>query len=1086
MKQLIFTICLILCISSQSFALYNVAPDYVSVTPTGSAGVYPITNLFDGDLGTGAGLYYGFGPFTVDLELDQAYDLVNVTFYPQAGNNPNPDMTMAVYDGDPDAGGVQIGSTYTCATFVNPYVVNNGGAGYAGAKWIRWSKPTALWSLYEVQAFIDLTFVSVDAGASATIDYGTTHQLDATVYDAHGPVSYQWSIFAGPSDGTNIALLGTATGGGSTPEMTIDDSLSGLYVALSPNGWLEIELDATHDIGTIEIFGQNQGNETGTQITVYDGDPSGSGVQIGTTETLTHEGTTLLTQGWDGAKWVRVNHPGGHLACYEVRVTEKSSFTPVVTFDPNANVEDPIASFSPSGGNYILQLDVNDGTSTASDTVVITVIPPIFALDAGDPNTVVVNEPSQLDSSVQWAAGPVSYQWSVKLPPTDGTNVAPTGYCNGVSNYGLIPDYAIDDNLNTFFYAETGVNGYCELDLWEGFDIARININTQGGCPDRLYKTEVKVYDSSYNQIGSTYQIMDNYIPLPEGIDIPRNGADWSDVQYVLVEQNDASRNIAISELQVWTVSSLNPIVTWDPNANVADPVATFNAVGDWVLQLDANDGSGELTDTVAITVTTASAMDAGDNIGVVASGPVVVQLDASVEFMPTPVSYSWSYIDYYYYSAQNVARLGLATGNGLTPASNAIDGTDGVGGDVGGLYYGPATGDIWWDLVLPAAYDLEYITFLTQPGFADRTRDCIVQVFDIADNQIGSDFYVPAQGPNPEDWWNRVDNGGAGFTGAKRIHIVQTTSGGDYYMCIYELYAFTMPSPAWPSVTFDSNTIEDPTITIGSTAPANEGLVTLLLDVNANDGEWTGSDIVRVKVLPAGYNQGVAIASATATSSTPNSTASDAIAPIYAAPDGIYQTVGNDPCENWVSNAATNVADQAIELVLPSKYDLNYIRLYNLSADAYGFDNAANGVKDVIVLAKENVGDEYVQIGTLTARAYPETQLDRDMSEVFALDDSALTNGVGYVKLDIESNLAGNTVGKVGLSHIILSGSCVGGDVAGDIDNDCDVDLDDFAALAAQWLNTDCSACGGANLEGSDGDVDYADLKVITDNWLQ
>ncbi len=45
-------------------------------------------------------------------------------------------------------------------------------------------------------------------------------------------------------------------------------------------------------------------------------------------------------------------------------------------------------------------------------------------------------------------------------------------------------------------------------------------------------------------------------------------------------------------------------------------------------------------------------------------------------------------------------------------------------------------------------------------------------------------------------------------------------------------------------------------------------------------------------------------------------------------------------------------------------------------------------------------------------------------------------------------------------------------------------VDMEDFCLFAAHWRQTACGACGGADLT-CDGNVDWADLKVLTDNWL-
>ncbi|MCI0499295.1 MAG: hypothetical protein L0Y36_06420, partial [Planctomycetales bacterium] len=57
----------------------------------------------------------------------------------------------------------------------------------------------------------------------------------------------------------------------------------------------------------------------------------------------------------------------------------------------------------------------------------------------------------------------------------------------------------------------------------------------------------------------------------------------------------------------------------------------------------------------------------------------------------------------------------------------------------------------------------------------------------------------------------------------------------------------------------------------------------------------------------------------------------------------------------------------------------------------------------------------------------------------------------------------------------------------AGDLEPDGDVDLADFAAFAAWWLETDCAnqgGCGGADIL-NDGQVLLDDLQELMSNWL-
>jgi hypothetical protein len=54
-----------------------------------------------------------------------------------------------------------------------------------------------------------------------------------------------------------------------------------------------------------------------------------------------------------------------------------------------------------------------------------------------------------------------------------------------------------------------------------------------------------------------------------------------------------------------------------------------------------------------------------------------------------------------------------------------------------------------------------------------------------------------------------------------------------------------------------------------------------------------------------------------------------------------------------------------------------------------------------------------------------------------------------------------------------------------GDMDKDYDVDFIDFALFAQYWQQTGCGKCGGADIAGSDGNVDADDLQEFVANWL-
>jgi len=55
---------------------------------------------------------------------------------------------------------------------------------------------------------------------------------------------------------------------------------------------------------------------------------------------------------------------------------------------------------------------------------------------------------------------------------------------------------------------------------------------------------------------------------------------------------------------------------------------------------------------------------------------------------------------------------------------------------------------------------------------------------------------------------------------------------------------------------------------------------------------------------------------------------------------------------------------------------------------------------------------------------------------------------------------------------------------IFGDINNDNRVNVKDFALLGAQWLNSGCGLCQGADLTG-DGNVTIDDVRILAENWL-
>jgi hypothetical protein len=55
---------------------------------------------------------------------------------------------------------------------------------------------------------------------------------------------------------------------------------------------------------------------------------------------------------------------------------------------------------------------------------------------------------------------------------------------------------------------------------------------------------------------------------------------------------------------------------------------------------------------------------------------------------------------------------------------------------------------------------------------------------------------------------------------------------------------------------------------------------------------------------------------------------------------------------------------------------------------------------------------------------------------------------------------------------------------VGGDCKINGYVNLADLACLAANWMNTGCGVCNGADFDG-DGKVNFSDLAIMAENWL-
>ena len=107
-------------------------------------------------------------------------------------------------------------------------------------------------------------------------------------------------------------------------------------------------------------------------------------------------------------------------------------------------------------------------------------------------------------------------------------------------------------------------------------------------------------------------------------------------------------------------------------------------------------------------------------------------------------------------------------------------------------------------------------------------------------------------------------------------------------------------------------------------------------------------------------------------------------------------------------------------------------------------------------------------------------TFLSAEVSAGAVLQPMLTTNGIGALRVSDD----GRWFGYLGPDGLKLGCTAI---LEMDLYQDCKIDFRDFALFAAYWLKSDCQApdwCAGADRE-PDGDVDFTDLAVLKESWL-
>ncbi len=262
----------------------------------------------------------------------------------------------------------------------------------------------------------------VDAGTDQTVSMNGVADLsgsatDDGLPDPPGSFTYTWSKVSGPGDVT--------FGDPASPVTTASFSVSGVYV---------LQLSA--------YDGQLTGADT-VAVTANEA-PT---VDAGPDQSITLPGTAALSgSGTDDG----MPTPPGALSFTWHMVSGPGTVSFTSTMFPNTT-----ASFS-TAGTYVLQLDANDGAATTSDTITITVQPPLSVQIDQVPQPVYEGTSVTLHATGYSPSGdPLSYAWT----QTGGRSAELTGADSDPAAYTTPIVGDLNDAAMTFEVTATDGKG---------------------------------------------------------------------------------------------------------------------------------------------------------------------------------------------------------------------------------------------------------------------------------------------------------------------------------------------------------------------------------------------------------------------------------------------------------------------------------------------------------------------------------------------------------------------------------------------------------------------------------------------------
>ncbi|MBN1788400.1 MAG: right-handed parallel beta-helix repeat-containing protein [Sedimentisphaerales bacterium] len=167
----------------------------------------------------------------------------------------------------------------------------------------------------------------------------------------------------------------------------------------------------------------------------------------------------------------------------------------------------------------------------------------------------------------------------------------------------------------------------------------------------------------------------------------------------------------------------------------------------------------------------------------------------------------------------------------------------------------------------------------------------------------------------------------------------------------------------------------------------------------------------------------------------------------------------------------------------------------YNNSSSNFTFLNPTTGAIHVLRNNISYTGS--VNIGSLIDDTYNSWNgFSVSSSDFVSLDHTGIDgprgpNGelpkLGFLRLADGSSMinAGTDVGEPFVGSGPELGAFERAELVGDCEPDGDIDWADLACLLDNWLDTGCGYCSGADLN-DDNNVDFIDYSILADNWMQ